>query len=832
MLNSFCLNHLTGKKLKKFRTFTLVMTFIVYLAGGSIAQDNALVTPIESAHQAFGNPSTHHQAGNQVSEAARNPVYHNAAQDSLYTPISQAPELVRPARQSNNKKQAKASSPESGSKESEPKLFGYDMFNGSSIALGRGSISENYYVDHGDVFQVTIWGSENSSFTVEITSTGEILLPGFGSAHVSGLSFADMKMAIHDMVGSRLSGYEISVVPIKARKNTIFVVGEVSNPGAYEIDGAATALSALFVSGGPTRQGSMRKIEVRRGKKIVGSFDLYDFLTRGDRSGDVLLEQGDTVFVPLSGPRVFVSGAVRRPAIYELNPKEMNVGEVLTLAGGITQTADLKTIQIRRLNAHSGQIVFSREISRTDGRFDGNSTPVQDLDTIMVLSISPRNLEMVSLEGHVFEPGVRPWRTGLMLSEILKNPEMLKREPALEYGEILREGGAGGDYQVVSFNPGKILAREPASDVELHPRDRIVIFPARLMRDQAKVSINGHVINPGSVGFTAGMRVKDLIYRSGGLKQGASLVAAELSRRTIVNGSLLLDRIEIDLGKAMKDDPLQNITLQPFDSIMIRSVPNWQIDSYINLAGEFKYPGRYSFQPGERLSAVIKRAGGYDDKAYLKAAIFTRLAVKKAQAEARGRKLEQIRHEQQMNANNSQYMTRSYPSEKTARAVAQDQYRELVEILEKSQPKGRVVLRLDDLKTFAGSKFDVVLEPGDELYIPQRPTSVMVEGAVYNSMGVLWEANRSIRHYINMAGGVAKHGDQSNIYLIRADGSVISRATSGSSFLDSTKAEPGDIVLVPTKVRIPVDHWQRNLDIIKVLSNLAVTAYTIDRWRR
>lgn len=824
---------------KKLSILLIVLTGMFLINSKVYAGEAQVLTPLESAQLAIGNPSVQNNVANAenvanapADQAFASPVQQAVQRPDLAAPISQKPAMVNSQPAPQQQSAAHVAAARANAVISEPKIFGYDLFEKSTVGMGRTSINDSYRVGAGDTFLVSIWGSENASFTAEITSTGELLMPRFGSAFVEGLSFAEMKMAINDIVGSKLTGFEISVVPVKARQNNIFVVGEVTSPGAYELDGTATALSALFMCGGPTRQGTLRKIEVRRGKKVVGTFDVYEFLTRGDRSGDIELQEGDTVFVPLSGPKVLVNGAVRRPAIYELKNEEMTIGSALKLAGGITQVADLKKIQVRRLQAHSGQIVFSREISRTDGKFEGNTTPVQDLDTIMVFAISPRNLEMISLEGHVFEPGVRPWRQGLMLSEILQNPQMFKREPALEYGEILREGGAGGEYEVVSFNPGRVLNREPGFDIELHPKDRIVIFPASLMRDMAKVSINGHVVNPGTVGYTSGMRIKDLVYRSGGLKQGASLVAAELSRRTIIDGKLTLDRLEIDLGKAMNDDQLQNITLQPFDSLMIRSVPDWQVDSYINLAGEFKYPGRYSFQPGERLSAVIKRAGGYGDKAYIKAAVFTRAAVKKAQADARGRKFEQVRQEQQINANDSQYLVGSYASEKAAREMAQEQYHDLITLLEKSQPEGRVIIKLDELDKFAGSKYDVVLEPGDELMLPNRPSSVMVEGAVYNSMGVLWELNRSIRHYLNVAGGISKTGDMANTYLIRADGTVISRVTSGGNFVDSTMVEPGDIILVPTRIRIPMDRWQRKVDVLKVLSNLAITAFTIDRWGR
>lgn len=852
---------------KKFSGLVVLILSALILVSAAARSDAQVLTPFDRAGFALGEPTLYlmpgmtpmavanttevanqNEAKTEQQAQPQNPFIEQPAQQLPNTQIVVMPQqsheeplnqfVIQPSQQLQQQPTGRVASAPMFQvpviqEPDQPKIFGYDLFEKSFVmGVGNVVIDDAYRVGAGDMFQVMIWGSEEASFTTQITSAGEFLMPRFGSARVQGLNFAQMKIALNEVVGKRLTGFEMSVVPIKPRRNNIFVVGEVNNPGAYELDGTATTLSALFSAGGPSRQGSLRKIEVRRGKKMVGSFDVYEFLTRGDRSGDVNLLEGDTVFVPLAGPKISVLGAVRRPFIYELKKEELTIGEALKIAGGINGLADLKKIQVRRLQPHSGQIVFSREISRTDGKFEGNATPIQDLDEIKVFAISPRNLEMVSLEGHVFEPGIRPWRQGLMLSEILKSPEMLKREPALEYGEVLREGGAGGEYEVLSFNPRRVLNRDKGFDVELQPKDRIVIFPASLMRDQAKVSINGHVVNPGTMSFTTGMRIKDLVYRSGGLKQGASLTAAELSRRTIVDGRLALDRLEFDLGKVMNDDPVQNIVLQPFDSLMVRSVPDWRVDSFIILGGEFKYPGRYSFQPGERLSAVIKRAGGFGDKAYIKAAVLTRENVKKAQSEARGRKFEQIKQDQQINTNNSKYMIGSYASEKVAREFAVGQYEELLAILEKSQAEGRVIVKLDALDKFAGSKYDVVLEPGDELFIPAKPSSVMVEGAVFNSMGVLWEVNRSIRHYLNVVGGISKNGDMGNTYLIRADGTVISRVSSGGNFIDSTTVEPGDIILVPAKIRVPVDTWQRRMDIAKVLSNLVLTALSIDRYGR
>ena len=710
------------------------------------------------------------------------------------------------------------------------KYFGYDLFSkGLGQSAGKIAVSNHYHVGPGDVFQVSVWGSEEASFTSMITPGGEFLMPSFGHVNVVGKSFAGFKKAVRRVIGKELSGFELAIVPVKPRKNNIFVVGEVNNPGVYGLEGAATTLSALFAAGGVTKNGSLRKIEVKRGKKLIGTFDLYDFLTKGDRSKDVYLSDGDTVFVPLVGSRVKITGAVKRPAIYELKPGEMYLGKAIDISGGIIPTANLQKIQIRRTIAHGQQIVFSREVGRRNNQFIGNNTPVQDMDVVRVFSISPRKKEMVTLEGHVFEPGPRPWKEGIMLSDILQDPDMLKKDPALNYGEILREGGMGGEYQVVSFNPGKILSGDKTADVELKPKDRIVIFPASLMRDKAKVSVSGAVVYPGTIKFTGGMRVKDLVYRCGGLKNGASLNSAELSRRTIVNGKLVLTRIAINLGLAMKDDPKQNISIKPFDSLMVRSVPQWKVNNFVNLSGEVKYPGRYSFQAGERLSSVIERAKGFTSRAYLKAAVFIRKSVQKAQTTNQNKRIKMLQQEQALEVVKSGIRDSGVDATSVEKGYIAEQRRQLLALLKDTQPEGRVVIKLSELSKFKGSKYDLVLEPGDQLYIPARPSSVMVAGAVYNSMGILWEMNKSIRHYLNKVGGISKNGDSRNIYLIKADGTVASRQTT-SNFLNGTKVEPGDTIFVPTRIRMPKNNWKRTFNIVQTISSLALTALAIDKY--
>ena len=705
--------------------------------------------------------------------------------------------------------------------------FGYDIFsNSQGLSVGNYVIDNSYRVGPGDLFQISVWGSEEASFTAEINSNGELLMPTFGKVKTRGLSYAGLKNKVRELISRDLTGFELSVNAIRPRRNEIYVVGEVRNPGVYELGGTSTSLTALFAAGGPKVTGTLRKIEIRRGKKIIGKFDCYDFLTKGSRATDVTLRAGDTVFVPMAGPRVKVAGAVKRPAIYELKNGEMTLGDVIEVAGGIIPIADLQKIQIQRFMAHSQEVVFSREISRDDNRFAGNSTVVQDMDLIRVFAISPRNREMVTLEGHVFEPGARPWTNGIMLSQILTNAYLLKQDPALEYGEILREGGLGGEYQVVSFNPGKILAGDLTADVELQPKDRIVIFPSSMMKNQAKVSITGAIVNPGTVDFTDGMRIKDLIYRCGGLKDGANMASAELSRQSIKDGKLVSNRLDIDISKALKNDSRHNLVLKPFDSLIVRKVAEWTSASSIVIKGEVKFPGTYSFQLGEKLSSVIKRAGGFTNRAYLKGAVFIRESIRRAQEAQKLKLLEGLKEEENRYNTNRKF---DVSSNKNSKAWAAKYQKDLTDVIAGIQPSGRMIIKLDKLAVYQNSSMDIEVEPGDELTIPGRPSSVIVEGAVYNSMATLWEVNKSVRYYLNKVGGTTSNADRSNVHLVRVDGSVVSGRTV-RNFLNKTIVEPGDTVVVPTKIRAPRNRWQRTMNITKTISSFLLTAIAIDRW--
>ncbi|MBF0542862.1 MAG: SLBB domain-containing protein [Candidatus Riflebacteria bacterium] len=711
------------------------------------------------------------------------------------------------------------------------KPFGYEVFkqmNKNPTGNIQGPMGPDYTVGPGDAFQIFIWGREEASFTTEVNVEGDIILPKIGKIPVMGLTFAEMKLALNEAVKRQVSEFEMSVVPIKQRKIRVFVLGDVNNPGVYELGGFATAYAALFTAGGPTNRGGMRSIELKRGEKKLAEIDLYDFLMYGNRSTDVPLQEGDVVFVPLVGPRISVTGAVKRPALYELKTNETKLSTIIKMAGGIIPSGNVQKIQISRIMAHSRQIVFSSELPASEiSNPKLMNVTLQDQDKVTIFSVSPRNRELVKLIGHVFEPGIRPWKPGMKLSNIIDKPDLFKKDPYLDYGEIRREIGIGGTTNVISFNPGKVLEKNPKYDLELFPRDEIIIFPAAALHERATVSISGEIMESGSYPLMAGMKIKDLIHAAGGLKCGASQTPAELTRINIKDGKKEIERKEIEIDKALQEEPQSNITLQPFDSLIIRAVPDWKRDNFITLSGEFKYPGKYTFEPGEKLSSIIKRAGFFTGRAFPKGAILKRKSVQDSQKDNLHRILQTTKIGKSIQ---SSKLSHTYNTDSVGLASATDfAQQKALESLDQYVPSGRVVIHLTNDGKFESSKYDITLETGDELFIPEKPTTVSIEGAVNNPTCILWEEGKTLDFYIKQAGGAANYADINEAILIKMNGTTLHRQRRPVKCFLSSKAEPGDTIWVPIDTRPYSEPLVKKLvPVAQVFGNLAVTAIAME----
>jgi len=623
----------------------------------------------------------------------------------------------------------------------------------------------------------------------------------------------------------------------RLRTIRVYVVGEVVTPGSYTLSSLSTLYNALFAAGGPSKRGTLRNIQLMRNGKIIRSIDLYDFLLRGDKSQDERLQSGDTIFVPLIGPVVGIAGNVMRPAIYEIK-NALTLRELFDLAGGVTSLGYLHRVQIERIVAHEKRIVEDFDLTGYAKQWDspGLKVNLKDRDLLKVLPILPTTKHIVYLEGHVMRPGGYEFKEGMSLLDLIPSFDELLPEPYLEYADITRLVPPDFHPETIPFNLEELLKGDKSQNIELKEFDRITVYSRDTLREVPQVTISGEVQKPGKYRLLDNMKVKDLIYDAGNLKRSAYLPEAEITRLIKTEKGVQSEILTINLGEALGENPEHNLPLKEDDYVFVRKIPEWYTDKTVSVNGEVKFPGEYSFSKGEPLSSVLERAGGYTERAYLKGAVFTRESARKKQEERLQGYISQL--EEDILRSQAQ-VAEATVSDAEAKSLEQSMLvkRELLRKTKEARATGRVVIVLEPLDTFRGSIYDLELEEGDTLFIPPVPGVVNVLGSVYNQTSIVYTKDKTVDFYLNKVGGPTPDAEGGEIYLVKADGSVISKTQKGTfgiawdedenrwvsgGFLAS-RVEPGDTILVPSKVTRFV--WKRELmDWTTIIYQIAVSA--------
>lgn len=721
--------------------------------------------------------------------------------------------------------------------------FGYDFFKNSSQTLSAMDtlpVGSDYILGPGDTLSLNIWGSFNSRQELTVDRSGEIMIPRVGSVKVWGLSYDQSRDAINKAIGRYFKNYEMSITLGRLRTIQVFVVGEVEAPGSYPVSSLSTVINALASAGGPSRNGSLRTIRITRGGQAPQEVDLYDMFLSGDRSKDQRLQNGDTIFVPVIGPVVAVAGEVRRPAIYELKGAA-TLPSVLAMAGGVTASGYTGRIQIERISNNSSRVVL--DYGTPDGSIDSalGTILVRDRDMVKVFPVQEATRQIVSLKGNVLRPGEYQHRPGMRLSDLIPGFQTLAPESYLESVEITRLAPPDFHRQLLTANLRRALGGSAADNIELQEQDTVKVFSRWDMEEKPQVSVNGAVVSPGTYNFYPGMTVRDLITAAGSPKRNAFLETGELSRIVIVGDKANPSRVSLDLAKALAGDPQHNLTLQSDDVLIVRSVTDWfdASDKFIRLKGEVRFPGVYSVARGEKLSSVIVRAGGYSERAYLRGARFLRRSVRETQQ----KRMDEIVVRTEKEILQKQASLASLASsreELDATKASLEGLMKSVELMKSMKAEGRVVIRLTPIEALQKSSFDVIVEGGDELEIPARPSVVNVMGQVFNPISFVHQPESSdLGSYLKKAGGPTNDADTSEMYVIKADGTVFSRQQSsfGLHWSDDDRRwtfgsfsasilEPGDTLVVPQKIEHMA--WMREIkDITQILANIALTAGTI-----
>ena len=704
--------------------------------------------------------------------------------------------------------------------------FGSDTFE-----FGTGNANElpmdlpvgpDYILGPGDNLIINMWGGQSNRFNRTVDRQGQIDLPEAGTVTVAGRTIGDAESVIQNALSKQFQNEHVEISLGRVRTVRVYVVGDVQRPGAYDVSSLSTALNALYAAGGPTSRGSLRTLRQFRGDKLVREIDLYDFLLHGVRSDLERLQPGDTILVPPVGLQVAVAGMVRRPAIYELKGQD-DLKEVLNLAGGVLVSASLKQISVERVVAHQSRTMLNvaLAVGANEEFAKLPAFPMQDGDKVIVLPILPYNEKVVYLDGHVFKPGPYAWQDGMTVSDLLHSYQDVMPEPA-NHAEIIRLQPPDFHPETIGFDlPDELIGNNP---IALQPFDTVRVF-GRYDIDPPRVSIHGEVLRPGDYPMSQGMTVADLVRMAGGFRRSAYRDEADLASYVVQYGQkVLIGHSVVEIQRALDGDKSAAAPLKPGDVVGIRQLTGWNdIGSSITISGEVAFAGTYGVSEGERLSSIMKRAGGFREGAYPEGAVLERVQVR--QLEETNRQ-EMIRRVESSIPNVAPGVSTTTQDQQALLQTMRQQQQDVLTALRNHPSTGRMVIKISsDISKWENTPADIVVRAGDTLTLPKRPDFVLVSGQVYNATGISFRPGKTADWYLRQAGGVTRSGDKKQIFILRADGSVIGDQKTtvfGRGILD-IRMHPGDSIIVPEKVIGGSQLWRNIIATAQIASSVALT---------
>ena len=712
-------------------------------------------------------------------------------------------------------------------------LFGYNLFRDAPSTFApvdRIPVTSDYVIGPGDSIVIRAWGQIDVDYTTAVDRNGQINIPQVGVVSVAGLRFQDLHGFLKAAIRRNFRDFELNVTMGELRSIQVFVVGQAARPGAYTVSSLSTLVNALFASGGPSPTGSMRRIQLKRGNQTAVEFDMYDLLVNGDKSKDARLLPGDVIYIPPVGRLAALSGSVNTQAIFELKGTT-TFEELIRLAGGFTTTAQGQKAIVERIAERTVRKVGEFALDQA-----GLAKTLQDGDVITVASITPRFDNAVRLQGNVAAAQRYPWHKGMRVTDLLVDQNALittaywqrqnsgelysnynRREVNFDYATIQRLDRKDLVTRMLAFNLGKAIRGDPRENATLEPGDVVTIysFEQVLPKTENDVLLQGSVIGgtPRRFAWREGMRVRDLIPSAQWLIDYYNywLNTAGVSGNTEINwhyasilrlqpADLTRTLVTLDLGKAIiEGDAQSNLTLSPGDEITIFSkgdiqVPLDDTKVFVTVEGEVNRSGRYQALPGETLRELIIRIGGFAPKAYLFGAVFTRESTRIAQQQSLDEAISRLELDAQQSLALIAQNVISTETQSIAQQAAAQQA--VIARLRQLKATGRIILKrsgeaqLQDIP-------DLALENGDRLRVPFRPSTVSVIGSVYNAGSFMYEPEQSVADYLAQAGGPTRTADAGATYILRADGSVVSRRQSWVGGFSFERVMHGDTIVVP-----------------------------------
>ncbi len=687
--------------------------------------------------------------------------------------------------------------------EIDPKIeiqqFGYNLFGtGGGANFNDIPPGPEYVIGPGDALTVSMWGKVEEQLPVTVDNAGQVTLPKVGVVQLAGVRYGDLERVLKRELSRVYVNFELSAKLTTLRSIQVFVLGEVPKPGAYRVSSMATLVMALYQSGGITKLGSLRKVQLIRGKQVIRTLDLYSYLLSGDRSQDPLLRNFDTIFVPVIGEVIGVSGLVKRPGIYEIKHATTLQDAITTLAGGYGINYYGKRLQIERIVSGKKRVISDFDMSGKTAQAQLKSS-VRNGDLIRILPISNERFNEVSIEGNVGRPGSFEYAEGMTLGDLLSRSDDILPDTYLNRVEIYRKlSPSEREIQVVD------LRSPEGRKFKLHEFDIVKVFSREDIYGAPIVKVTGEVESPGQYKLMNNMRLLYLVYQAKPLVK-ADWHRAELIRQTSGNPIV----IPLDLETARSNpDSTANIFLQAQDELYVRRNQQQDLSVLVTITGAITYPGTYVLLPGETLKDLVIRAGGFTPRAFLSGMILKRKSV--ADLELAGEQKILAEEKKRFVFDKVRIDTLTKGDGKGG-----FNYASSLDFLSKqlSENQGRIVLEYKSLADLYNRP--IALESADTLYIPEIPASVQIVGGVGQSTAQLYKSGLSAQQYIETCGGFSTFANPGGTLVVHSNGNV----ERGLGVV----VERGDTIYVPEEIKAPVDWLQVLTDTTRILANIATT---------
>ena len=674
------------------------------------------------------------------------------------------------------------------------RVFGRDIFNKNNLTFEPAmniATPQNYVLGPGDNVKLDIYGASQASNVYTVSPDGDITISGYGPVNVSGLTVSQAQARLRSTLGSRYSSSSIKMGLGQTRTITINVMGEVQTPGTYTLSAFASVFHALYMAGGVSEIGTLRNIKVYRSGRLVSSVDVYDYILNGKLTGNIRLADNDVIVVSPYDCMVEITGNVKRPMYYEMKKTE-SVSSLLKYAGGFTSDAYTKSLRVSRKNGNK-LAVFNV------GEFDMSSFKVSDGDVVSAETILPRYENMVEIKGAVFRPGM--YQLGgeiTTVGSLLKSCEGVTEE-AFTNRAVMHRMKEDRTLKVISVDVKGILAGT-TPDIPLQNEDVLFIPTKAEMQNDRTLTIHGEVMYPGEYNYADNETLEDFILQAGGLKETASTVKVDVSRRiynpkALNTDSVIAKTFSFAIKEGFVIDGEPGFILEPFDEVYVRRSPGYETQQNVMIEGEVAFPGSYALSKRQtHLSDVIKAAGGPNAMAYVKGARLER----------------QITDEERLRMNEVIKMTKMQGGKGDSIDVAKldlgDRY--------------YVGIQLDKAIENPGTDYDMILRDGDRIIVPQYINTVKISGDVLYPNTVLYKKGEGAKYYVNQAGGFGSNAKKSHTYIVHMNGTV-------NQMGKGEKPTPGCEIIVPTKPQRDATKLSQYLAIGTSTASIATMIATI-----